>query len=55
MADNIKKQQTVAVISTLEEILSELDRQQLLLPALKIVEALEVLESSNHADSPPDC
>lgn len=43
MTDNAKKRKEAEVISTLEEILSELDKHQLFLPALKIVEALEIL------------
>lgn len=43
MTDNAKKSKEAEVINTLEDILAELDKHQLLLPALKIVEALEVL------------
>lgn len=46
MTDNAKKLTEAAVIKTLEEILSELDKQELVLPALKIVEALEILANT---------
>ncbi len=50
MTDKAGKHQKVAVIATLEEILSELDEQQILLPALKISEALEILRSTVESD-----
>jgi hypothetical protein len=43
MTDIDKEHQKNAVVATLEEMLSELDKQKLFLPALKIVEALEIL------------
>lgn len=43
MTENAKKSKEAEVINTLEDILAELDKHQMLLPALKIVEALEVL------------
>lgn len=43
MPDNAKKNREAAIICTLEKLLSELDEQKLFLPALKIVEALEIL------------
>ncbi len=55
MTDKRKNHQRIAVVGTLEEILTELDEQQLFLPALKIVEALEALGSSNTPDLSADC
>tara|TARA_R110000824_G_scaffold132349_1_gene294807 strand:- start:75 stop:401 length:327 start_codon:yes stop_codon:yes gene_type:complete len=43
MTDSAKRDMHAKVISTLEEILVELDNLQLSLPALKVVEALEIL------------
>lgn len=54
MTDNDKKHQKAAVISRLEEILSELDKQQLFLPALKIGEALDALSSPAASDVSSD-
>jgi hypothetical protein len=54
LTDKREKRQIIAVIDTLEEILTELDEQQLFLPALKIVEALEALGSSNAPDLSAD-
>mgnify|MGYP003680755390 CR=1 FL=1 len=53
MIDNSTKDQKIALIATLEGILSELDDQQYFLPALKIVEALEHLKSPDEL-APPD-
>lgn len=52
MIDKSIKDQKVAVIAILEEILSELDDNQHFLPALKIVEALEILASPDEFDQP---
>ena len=46
MADSPIRHPTAEVIATLEEILIELDDLHLSLPALKIVEALEILSDS---------
>jgi hypothetical protein len=54
MTDKTEKHRKVAIIATLEEILAELDKQQLFLPALKIVEALEILGSSVEPDLSTD-
>tara|TARA_R110000824_G_scaffold211072_3_gene397024 strand:- start:10684 stop:10845 length:162 start_codon:yes stop_codon:yes gene_type:complete len=43
MTDNAEKHQKSNLMRSLEEILSELDNQQLFLPALRIVEALDIL------------
>ena len=43
MTDSAKRHIKAEIIETLEEILVELDNLQLSLPALKIVEALEIL------------
>ncbi len=54
MTDNTEKLRKVAAIATLEEILSELDKQQLLLPALKVDEALKILRSTIEPDLSTD-
>ena len=54
MADDKIKYQKAAVIGTLEEILSELDKQQLFLPALKIGEALDALSAPVAPDPSSD-
>ena len=54
MADDKIKYQKAAVIGTLEEILSELDKQQLFLPALKIGEALDALSAPAAPDLSSD-
>ena len=54
MTDNSEIHQKAAVIVALEKILSELDEQKLVLPALKIVEALQVLDSTDTPDQPAD-
>lgn len=54
MVDNNKQHQKVAIIDNLEAILYELDKQQLFLPALKIVEALESLGATAAPDVPTD-
>ncbi|MEO9635763.1 MAG: hypothetical protein ABJF89_11190 [Parasphingorhabdus sp.] len=51
MPDNAKKDRKDAIIGALEKILSELDEHQLFLPALKIVEALDIL-SEDQEDTP---
>ncbi|MGB5483124.1 hypothetical protein [Parasphingorhabdus sp.] len=54
MTDDNKKHEKDEVISTLEEILSELDKQRLFLPALKIVEALDALSATAAPDASSD-
>lgn len=46
MIDSPTRHRKAEVIATLEEILVELDDLHLSLPALKIVEALEILSDS---------
>lgn len=55
MVDNSEINQKAEVIVALEKILTELDEQKLDLPALKIVEALQVLDSTDTPDQTPDC
>ena len=54
MVDNSRKTPKDTIVATLEEILAELDDQQYFLPALKIVEALEILDSHEELDRPGD-
>ncbi len=46
MADSATRHRKAEVIATLEDILVELDDLHLSLPALRIVEALEILSNS---------
>ena len=54
MNSNSDIPQKADVIVALEKILSELDEKQLVLPALKIVEALQVLDSTDTEDQSTD-
>lgn len=55
MSITTDQDQKFAIIGSLEKILFELDEQRLYLPALKIVEALEILGSPAARNILPDC